>query len=152
MEARIGQAQRIVAGAMLAVPNLLIGVWGVFAPRNWFDSFPGIGPALVAGELPFNAHLASDAAAGFLATGIALVWAIATSRRTDMRLALVSYLVLATPHVVYHASHDAPELSTQAQAMSTALLASGVIIAAALLVWIKTPAESDGREPVAPHS
>jgi uncharacterized membrane protein len=115
----------------------------VLAPRHWFDNFPGIGPALVAGELPFNAHLATDAAAGFLATGIALVWAIVSARRTDMRLALVSYLVLATPHAIYHASHDAPELSNQAQLMSTALLASGVVVAVVLLLWPKSPLEND---------
>ena len=35
---------------LLAVPQLVIGAWALAAPERWFETFPGFGPALVAGE------------------------------------------------------------------------------------------------------
>jgi hypothetical protein len=72
---------------VLAVPQLAIGLWAVLAPANWFEKFPGIDPRLVAAEPPFNAHLATDAGAGFLAIGIALAVAAAWGRRQAVQLA-----------------------------------------------------------------
>ncbi len=138
MTSRVGTPVRIVALLGLAGPNLMTGLWGVLAPRNWFENFPGLGPALVAGTPPFNAHLAADAGAGFLATGVALAWAAATARRSDLRLALVAYLVFTVPHAFYHAIHDAPALSGAAQVASVVMLGSGAVLAGLLLWWVRS--------------
>lgn len=150
MSTRVGTPLRIATVVGLAVPNLVTGLWAVLAPRNWFENFPGLGPALVAGTPPFNAHLAADAGAGFLATGVALACAAATARRSDLRLALVAYLVFTVPHAVYHAAHDAPALSGAAQAASVAMLGSGAVLAAVLLWWARSPRSGDITNPTAP--
>jgi hypothetical protein len=43
---------------LLAVPNVVAGVWGLIAPDRWYDNFPGWAPRLVAAHSPFNEHLA----------------------------------------------------------------------------------------------
>ena len=74
---------RVVVAVALAVPQLVIGIWGIARPMHWFTNFPGIGPRLIAAEPPFNAHLATDTGAGFLATGVALTFAVALGRRQE---------------------------------------------------------------------
>jgi hypothetical protein len=51
----------------LAVPQVVTGTWALVDASHWFDHFPGFDPRLAAAEPPFNAHLATDAGAGFLA-------------------------------------------------------------------------------------
>ncbi len=124
---------RVVMIAALAAPQLIIGVWALVAPTHWFESFPGFGPRLVAGEPPFNQHLASDVGAGFFATGVALVVAASLGRRTGVVVALAAYAAFTIPHVVYHAMHEAPGLTGSEDLLNVALLASS-------LVWVAVAA------------
>ncbi len=128
----------------VAVPQLATGLWAVLAPRRWFDDFPGLGPALVGAEPPYNQHLATDAGGAFLATGVALLIAVIWPRRQLAMLALVTYLTFAIPHAIYHAAHEAPGLSGIADAANVMLLFIGVAAAAGLLwgAWRATPARS----------
>jgi hypothetical protein len=119
---------------LLAVPQLVTGAWAVVAAENWYESFPGVDPRLVAAEPPFNAHLATDAGAGFLATGVALAFAAVWGRRSGIVVALVAYGAFAIPHFVYHAANPAPGLTSAEDAFNVALLASGLVFAA-VLVW-----------------
>jgi hypothetical protein len=119
---------------IVVVPQLVTGVWAVLAPRNWFDEFPGLGPTLVAGEPPFNRHLATDTGGGFLATGVAALVAFVRPRRDLVTLALVTYLAFAIPHAIYHGAHEAPGLSSAEDVANVLMLASGVI-AAVVLLW-----------------
>jgi len=125
---------RIGLGVALAPAQLLTGLWAVFATRSWFDDFPGLGAALVAAEPPFNAHLATDAGGGFLATGVALAAAAVLARRSAVCVALLAYVSLAVPHVAYHAANPAAGLSGTAQAVNLAMLSSGIAVAV-LLGW-----------------
>jgi uncharacterized membrane protein len=118
----------------LAVPQLVTGLWAVVAPESWFDDFPGVGPALVGAEPPFNRHLATDAGGAFLATGVALAIAVVWPRRQLVAMAIVTYLTFAVPHTIYHAAHEAPGLSSGEDAVNVMLLVGG-IAAAAVLLW-----------------
>ena len=124
---------RVVMVAALAAPQLLIGLWALAAPQNWFDTFPGIGPHLVSAEPPFNAHLATDVGAGFFATAVALVVAAILGRRSGVYVALAAYAAFTVPHVLYHATHEAPGLTRNENVMNVALLASS-------LVWLAVAA------------
>ena len=128
----------------LAVPQLVTGLWAVLMPRAWFDDFPGIGPALVGAEPPYNQHLATDAGGAFLTTGVALLIAVMWPRRQLATMALVTYLTFAIPHAVYHAAHEAPGLSSAGDAANVMVLFVGVVMAAGLLwgVWRPAPAQS----------
>ena len=125
---------RVGSIVTIAVPQLATGAWAVVAPHHWFDHFPGLGPMLVAAEPPFNAHLASDAGAGFLAAGVAVAVAAALGRRLLLLFALGIYAVGGVPHVLYHAMNLAPELSDLANIVSVSTLASG-LVAAGILAW-----------------
>ena len=125
---------RVGSIAAIAVPQLVTGAWGVVAPRHWFDHFPGIGANLVAAEPPFNAHLASDAGAGFLAAGVAVAIAATLGRRLLLLFALGMYGVGAVPHLLYHAINPAPGLSDRQDIVSVLMLAIG-LAAAGVLAW-----------------
>ncbi len=138
---RVPRWVRIGLVALLAVPQLVTGIWAIVAPHRWFDSFPGFDPRLVAAEPPYNAHLATDAGAGFLATGAALVFAAIVAHRSAVLTALVAYVAFALPHLAYHAANPAPGLSSSEDVVNVVLLASGLVFALALgwatLAWTR---------------
>jgi hypothetical protein len=70
MDGRVDPKVRIGMG-VLAVFQLAIGLWAVLDPSGWFRNFPGFGDRLVvAAGGAFNEHLATDAGAAFVATGV----------------------------------------------------------------------------------
>jgi hypothetical protein len=125
---------RIGLVVLLGIPQLATGLWAVLAPESWFDSFPGFDPRVVAADPPYNAHLATDAGAGFLATGVGLLLAALWARRQPAVLALVTFLVLAVPHALFHTFSPAASLSTAEQVLSAASLWFGVAAAGLLVV------------------
>ena len=145
MEQRVPRWVRLGMVVALAAPQLVVGLWAVLAPRSWFDSFPGLDPRLVAAEPPFNAHLATDAGAGFLATGIALLVAALIARRGAVYVSLATYAAFAVPHALYHAINPAPGLTGGEDLLNVLVLASGIVMAAVLAwgAWAPSPA----REP-----
>lgn len=130
--------------ALLAAPQLLIGLWAMLAPQNWFDSFPGLGPALIAGEPPFNRHLVTDVGSGFFAVGVGVLLAAYWGTSRAVQLALVVMVAFTAPHVAYHLLNPAPGLSTAADLANVAMLGSGIGWAA-VLWWGSTRTD----EPVA---
>jgi hypothetical protein len=117
----------------LGLPQLVTGVWAVISPAGWYESFPGFGTALVAADGPYNAHLAADAGAGFLATGLVLLLAVVGEPRT-VRLAVVGYVAFAIPHLVYHVGHRSHGLPDAQNLLNTIVLAVAVAMAV-LLLW-----------------
>lgn len=125
---------RVVMVVALGVPQVAIGLWAIAAPQGWFESFPGIGPALVAAEPPFNRHLASDVGAGFFAIGVVMVVAAGLARRSAVFVALAGYAAFTIPHVLYHGTHAAPGLTVGENALNVGLLAS-TLVWAAVAAW-----------------
>jgi len=117
----------------LAAPQLFTGAWAIAAPAGWFAHFPGLGPNLVAADGPYNAHLAGDAGAGFLATAVALLVAAAWADRRVTVTALVTYLAFALPHFAYHLLHPADRLSGATNAGNVASLGLGAALPLVLL-------------------
>lgn len=120
--------------ALLAVPQLVTGLWAVLDTRGWYDNFPGFGPMLVAAEPPYNAHLASDAGAGFIATGVVLVLAAVWGERRPMQLALGGLLAFAAAHLLYHAPNPSPLLSDTQNTINVIVLVLAAAIPLALLL------------------
>src|SRR5258708_38801097 len=102
MEREVPRWVRLGVAVTLGAPQLVIGLWAVLAPKNWFESFPGFDPRLVAAEPPYNAHLATDAGAGLLATGVVLLVAALWANRAAIQAALLAYVAFTLPHAVYH--------------------------------------------------
>lgn len=121
----------------LGLPNVATGTWAILSPQAWFDRFPGFDPRLVAAEPPFNAHLATDAGAGFLATGAILLLAAWLGDRRSAQLALAGFALFAVPHAAYHALNPAPGLTGAEDVQNVGLLAFSVMVTAALLVVLR---------------
>lgn len=134
MDALVPRWVRLGLVALLAAPQLLIGLWAMLAPANWFNSFPGVGPALIAGEPPFNRHLATDVGAGFFAVGVGVLLAAYWGTDRAVKLSLAVIVAFTAPHVAYHLANPSAELSTAADVANVGLLGSGIGWAA-LLWW-----------------
>lgn len=121
------QWTRIVLVA-LAFPQVVTGLWAVANPGSWYRSFPGFGPYLIAAEPPYNQHLATDAGAGFLATGVMLLVAAAWADRRLVAAAGLSLTAFAVPHFVYHAANPAPGLTDAQNLTNVVTLFVGVVL------------------------
>jgi hypothetical protein len=129
MEERAAYWVRLGVAVTLAAPQLLIGLWAVTAPANWFRNFPGFDPRLVAAEPPYNHHLTSDAGAGFVATGVVLLVAAIWGNRASMLTALLAYAAFTVPHVLYHATNPTDALTGFEDVTNVLALGSGLVVA-----------------------
>ena len=121
----------------LAVPQLSTGLWAVLDPSGWYEGFPGGGRTWVSADGPFNHHLAGDAGAGFLATGVILVLAAVWFERRVVQTALLAMLAFAIPHFASHLNNNA--LSGSDSAMSYGGLAVTVLGPIVLLLVTARP-------------
>jgi hypothetical protein len=126
----------------LGLPNVLAGLWATIAPQSWFDDFPGWDPRLVAAEPPYNAHLATDAGAGLLASGFVLLAAAWLADTRSVQLGLIAFAVFSVPHAAYHAFNPAPGLSSAEDARNVVLLV--VVVAAAVVLFVASMRRARG--------
>ena len=94
-----------IALGYLVVVALQIGVWAQFAPRSFYDDFPGLGRAWVSVDGPYNEHLVRDVGGLYLALGVVLVAAMITLARVMVTTASLAVLASGVPHAVYHFAH-----------------------------------------------
>ena len=124
----------------LTVTFLEVGLWATFAPRSFYDSFPGFGRPWVAGDGPYNAHLAGDAGLGFLAVGVVLLLAAIWMERRLIQAALLVAFLHGLLHLFFHLVHPNDELRTDDALLSNGALFVGVSLAAVLLAAVtRTP-------------
>lgn len=125
-----------LAMVALGVPNLLTGAWAVLSPQGWFDNFPGWDPRLVAAEPPYNAHLATDAGAGLLASGVVMLAAAWFADGRSARLALLAYGAFAIPHATWHAFNPSDALTAAQDAQNVGLLVFTALATVGLYVVV----------------
>ena len=94
-----------VALIVLSVSFVTVGLWAQFAPRSFYDDFPGGGRHWVGIDGPFNEHLVRDVGGLNLALTVMLVGALVTMSSVLIRLAGLAALVYSLPHAVYHSAH-----------------------------------------------
>ena len=119
---------------VIGLPNAFAGLWAVLSPEGWYDNFPGWDPRLVSAEPPFNAHLATDAGSGLLASGLVLLAAAWLADRRSVQLAVVAFLAFAIPHAGYHALNPAPGLTSSEDTQNVITLVFTVVVGIALFV------------------
>jgi hypothetical protein len=91
-----------IALAYLALLSLEIGVWAQFAPRSFYDHFPGLGRAWVSVNGPYNEHLVRDVGGLNLGLAAVLIVAFITLSRPTIIAAALASLLYGIPHLVYH--------------------------------------------------
>ncbi len=87
---------------LLASAPLVVEVWALLVPRSFYDDFPLPGRDWVSTLGPYNEHLVRDYGALNLALAVLLVATAVLLERRLVRVTLVTWLVFATPHFVFH--------------------------------------------------
>jgi hypothetical protein len=123
---------------ILGVPQLLIGAWALVSPHGWFDSFPGAGHHWLPAYGPYNAHLATDVGATFVAIGLILILAALWLERRVVQVAVIGYLAYAIPHTIYHLSND-HDIGDGDQVVNGVTLVLSVLLALTLLWLTRRP-------------
>ncbi|MDZ7676884.1 MAG: hypothetical protein U5K30_17690 [Acidimicrobiales bacterium] len=131
----------------LAVPNLLTGLWALVDPQGWFDGFPGFDPRLVAAEPPFNEHLATDAGAGLLASGVVLLAAAWFADGRSVRLGLIAYGCFAIPHAAWHTVNPSEPLTAAEDVQNATTLLVAAIATIGLYVYVSRAAPGTTEVP-----
>jgi hypothetical protein len=129
--------------ALLGVPAVIVGVWAAFAPRSFFDDFPGIGQQWVRPDGPFNEHLVRDVGELNLALAVVTLAAIVWLSPVLVRAVAVAWLVEGVPHLVYHLRHLGP-LASDARVSSIAGLFVTPVVAVVLLVMVARSGHDGG--------
>jgi hypothetical protein len=94
-----------IALGYLALLSLEVGVWAQFAPRSFYDHFPGLGRAWIRVDGPYNEHLVRDVGGLNLGMAAVLIAAMITLSRPMIITASVASLLYGVPHLVYHIAH-----------------------------------------------
>jgi len=138
------QAAQLVLG-LLAGIQVVDGIYALLLPRSFYEDFPA-GRGWVEALPSYNEHLVRDVGALFLATSVVLIAAAIWLDRRLVLVALVSYLVYAAPHFIYHVLNLGP-FSTGDAIAETVILAFTVIAPVWLLVRVLRAGSPPGRPP-----
>lgn len=89
---------------LLFVSALLIGFTATAFPRTFYDDFPFVSHWV---DLlpPYNEHLVTDVGGLYLGFALLLGWAAWSLDPTLIRAVSCAWLLTATLHLVFHASH-----------------------------------------------
>jgi hypothetical protein len=131
---RVKNALRVLLG-ILAVSGTTVGAWAAFAPRSFYDDFPGFGQVWVAVDGPYNEHLVRDVGALNLALAMVAVCAFVTLARSTIVASALAWVVYGLPHFVYHARHLGPFDGAQSVALLSSLASTTVV--AFLVLWLE---------------
>lgn len=139
---------------LLAITGIVIGLWALLLPEQWYRSFPGFGLDWVPMGGPYNHHLVTDVGAFFLGFGALSLAALYYRDSVTARIAGIGWLVFGIPHLIYHASHKPEDMSAANFAFSlVAALLLPVLGAAIVLaaprgrVQLRDPAPMNIRFP-----
>lgn len=86
----------------LAVPDIVVGAWLLFASKSFYDNFPGFGHRWVGPLGPYDQHAFSDFGGALLALGLLGCLAALWMERRLVQAALLTVLFEAVAHFVYH--------------------------------------------------
>ncbi len=131
-----------IALVVLGVGNIPVGVWATFAPRSFYDDFPGFGRHWVQVDGPYNQHLVRDFGALNLALAVVTIAAAITLSRPLVIAVAIAWLAWGVPHLVYHLRH-LDVYSTDDQVLNVVLLSALPVLAVGVLVLtLRKPAET----------
>lgn len=92
----------LLVGVFISVVS---GVWALFWPVHFYETFPLPGHPWQAFHPAYNEHLVRDF--GALNLVMALLFGVAAYTMDTLmaRTALVGYLIFAVPHLIFHLNH-----------------------------------------------
>lgn len=91
--------------ALSAALAFFVGGWAFFAPRSFYDAFPGVLGQWISTDGPFNEHLIRDVGAFYLALGVASVAGLVWRSPAATRILGLAWTVFGALHLGYHVAH-----------------------------------------------
>lgn len=125
-----------IALGYLALLSLEIGLWAQFAPRSFYDDFPGLGRTWISVDGPYNEHLVRDVGGLNLGLAAVLIIALVTLSRITIIAASVASLLYGIPHLVYHIA-NADDLDTGDVVVSLGGLALFAVLPIVLIIMAR---------------
>lgn len=96
----------IARGALviLVLSAAAVGLPATLAPHAFYDDFPFLAHWV---DLlpPYNEHLITDVGGLYLGFAVLFAWAASTLQPTLVRAACTAWLLSATLHLIFHATH-----------------------------------------------
>lgn len=124
---------------LLFVSALLIGLTATVSPRTFYDDFPFLAHWV---DLlpPYNEHLVTDVGGLYLGFAVLFGWAAWSLDPTLIRAVSIAWLLTATLHLIFHASHleGFGTADAVAEIASLALL----LVPPPLAIWASRPDEA----------
>ena len=121
---------------ILAVLEVIVGVWALFAPTSFYSSFPLPGHPWVSLLPPYNEHLVRDVGELSLALTVVLVAAAVTGQWLLSAVAVAATAVYAVPHAIFHFLHLEGFPTSDAVAQTIGIALQLVVTAVVgLLLW-----------------
>src|SRR5262245_12341213 len=118
---------------LLTASAASLGLWATFAPRSFYDNFPGFQHWVVS-DGPYNHHLVTDVGGLNLALAFVTAMAAVVLSRQLIVAASGAWLLYGIPHITYHLRH-LDVLSGSDKVTSITSLAMGIAGPIVLLVW-----------------
>lgn len=126
------RSKQILTG-VLALTGMYAGVWAATWPRQFYDSFPGMGRHWVSVMGPYDEHLVRDVGGLYMAMAVISLWAVVRTRNETFAMVGLGWLAFNIPHFIYHVRMLAmvPE---RIDKVGNVVTLAAVLIFAALLV------------------
>jgi hypothetical protein len=134
----MGIGGKRVAAGLLAVSAAVVGGWAEFAPRSFYDSFPGFGRHWVSPAGAYDEHLVRDVGGLYLALLVVTAWALVRAQPELLRMTGAGWLVFNLAHVAFHLDH-LDGFSTGDKVGQIASLGGAVVLAIVLLLPDRSP-------------
>ncbi|MEI5673947.1 MULTISPECIES: hypothetical protein [unclassified Nocardioides] len=135
----------LLATGTLTASALYVGPWAAFAPRSFYDAFPGLHRVWVGVDGPFNEHLVRDVGGLYLALAVAGLVALVRQEPAATVMLGGAWTAFATVHLTYHLHHlggfDAIDVVGNVVALG------GTLMLALLLLVLGLQALVDGEGP-----
>jgi hypothetical protein len=120
--------------AALSVSAAYPGAWATFAPRSFYDTFPGAGHHWAAAVPGYSVHLVSDVGAFYLGFALLFAWAAVRPARELVVPVGTAFGLFSALHLGFHVTHLDGFSTTDAVAQTISLAAVLVASAAAALL------------------
>ncbi|MDA2893080.1 hypothetical protein PDG61_19315 [Mycolicibacterium sp. BiH015] len=127
---------RVLLG-FLTLVALVTGVWAYFAPRHWYDTFPGLGLRWLPQLGPYNEHFVRDVGAFFLGlTVLSVATFVYVANTTLVRVSAGAWSMFNLLHLILHLQmlhHYSP----RDQVLNVVTLSALLIASLALFVPVR---------------
>lgn len=119
---------------LLAFTGVGVGLWAYAAPRNWYDTFPGMGLSWLPQLGPYNEHFVKDVGAFYLGLAVlTVVTIIHITNTTLVKVTAGTWTVFNLLHFIYH-MQMLGMYSPRDQVLNAIVLSAILLASAALFI------------------